>query len=35
VIFGKASFDPATRRVAEPQSVWLIVEDGAFAMYQQ
>jgi branched-chain amino acid transport system substrate-binding protein len=35
VIFGKASFDPETRRVAEPQSVWLIVEDGAFAMYQQ
>ena len=35
VIFGKATFDPETRRVAEPQTVWLVVEDGAFAMYEQ
>lgn len=33
VIFGKASFNPETRRIAEPLAVYLVVEDGAFAMY--
>jgi branched-chain amino acid transport system substrate-binding protein len=33
VIFGKASFNPETRRIAEPQAVRLVVEDGAFAIY--
>ena len=31
VIFGKASFDPATRRVAEPRYARLVVKNGKFA----
>ena len=30
VIFGKATFDPATRRVAKPRYAHLIVRDGQF-----
>lgn len=30
VIFGKTTFDPATRRVAEPQYVHLIIQNGQY-----
>lgn len=30
VIFGKTTFDPVTRRVANPRYVHLIVRDGQF-----
>jgi len=31
VIFGKATFDPETRRVAGARAVYLVVKDGKFA----
>ncbi|SKA35833.1 branched-chain amino acid transport system substrate-binding protein [Enhydrobacter aerosaccus] len=34
VIFGKATFDPKTRRVAGAMSVDLVVKDGKFTIYQ-
>ena len=33
VIFGKATFDPETRRVAGARAVYLIVKDGKFALW--
>ncbi len=33
VIYGKASFDPATRRVAGAQSAELVVKDGRFTLW--
>ncbi|MBP2231935.1 branched-chain amino acid transport system substrate-binding protein [Azospirillum agricola] len=33
VIFGSASFDPATRRVSGVRNVKLVVKDGAFALW--
>jgi len=33
VIFGKATFDPQTRRVAGARAVYLIVKDGKFAAW--
>ena len=33
VIFGKASFDPQTRRVAGGTATFLIVKDGAFQLW--
>jgi branched-chain amino acid transport system substrate-binding protein len=33
VVFGKISFDPATRRVKHPASVDLVVKNGAFALW--
>jgi branched-chain amino acid transport system substrate-binding protein len=33
VIFGKATFDPATRRVAGARAVYLVVKDGKFTTW--
>jgi len=33
VIYGKATFDPETRRVAGAQAVYLVVKNGAFALW--
>ncbi len=33
VIYGKASFDPQTRRVAGAEAVYLVVKNGAFAVW--
>ena len=33
VMFGKATFDPETRRVAGARAVYLIVKDGKFALW--
>jgi branched-chain amino acid transport system substrate-binding protein len=33
VIFGKATFDPETRRVNAPRSIGLVVQDGRFALW--
>jgi len=33
VIYGKATFDPATRRVAGARAVYLIVKDGQFTLW--
>jgi branched-chain amino acid transport system substrate-binding protein len=33
VIYGKATFDPATRRVPNPVYKYLVVKDGAFALW--
>jgi branched-chain amino acid transport system substrate-binding protein len=35
VLFGAATFDPATRRVTHPASVDLVVKDGKFAVWQK
>ena len=34
VIFGKATFDPATRRVAGAMNVELVVKDGQFTVWE-
>ncbi len=33
VIYGKATFDPETRRVAGARAIYLIVKDGKFALW--
>jgi branched-chain amino acid transport system substrate-binding protein len=33
VVYGKVTFDPETRRVAQPQSINLVVKDGTFALW--
>ena len=33
IIFGKATFDPETRRVAGARAVYLVVKDGKFALW--
>ncbi len=33
MIFGKATFDPQTRRVAGARAVYLVVKDGQFALW--
>jgi len=33
VIYGKATFDPQTRRVAGARAVYLVIKDGAFALW--
>ena len=33
VIYGKATFDPETRRVAGARAVYLVVKDGKFALW--
>ena len=34
VLFGKVTFDPATRRVSHPSSIDLVVKDGKFAEWR-
>ena len=34
VIFGKATFDPATRRVSGAMNVELVVKDGHFTVWE-
>ena len=34
VLFGRVSFDPATRRVSHPSSVDLVVKDGQFTVWK-
>jgi branched-chain amino acid transport system substrate-binding protein len=33
VIYGKATFDPQTRRVAGARAVYLVVKDGKFTLW--
>jgi branched-chain amino acid transport system substrate-binding protein len=33
VIYGKATFDPQTRRVAGARAVYLVVKNGAFVLW--
>jgi branched-chain amino acid transport system substrate-binding protein len=33
VIFGKATFDPETRRVAKPRYARLVIKDGKFVAW--
>ena len=33
MIYGKATFDPQTRRVAGARAVYLVVKDGKFVLW--